>query len=174
MRSIIQNSLFIALSVILLSCTTPAPVRTSGPVSSSDPVYTEPAAEASSNSSIENAILSNVNSYRRSRGLGALQMVAAASQQAYNHSRNMATGRTAFGHDGFDARVTAIRSSIGSISGWAENVAYGNLSAKGVVDVWLNSPGHKKNIEGNYNLTGIGVYKDRQGTLYFTQIFLKK
>ena len=160
--------MFIVLSVILLSCSTPLPVRTS------DPVSPEPKVETSSNSSMENAILANVNAYRRSKGLGALQMLSVATQQAYNHSRNMATGRTAFGHDGFDARVDAIRASIGSVYGWAENVAYGNLSAKGVVDVWLNSPGHRKNIEGNYNLSGIGVYKDSEGTLYFTQIFLKK
>lgn len=158
---------------MLLSCSTPAPVRTSGQPATSGPGSLETSAEASTNSTMENAILVNVNAYRRTKGLGALQMANAATQQAYNHSKNMATGRTAFGHDGFNARIDAIKATMGSLSGWAENVAFGNLSAKGVVDVWLNSPGHRKNIEGNYNLTGIGVYKDRQGTFYFTQIFLK-
>ena len=107
-------------------------------------------------------------------GKEPLQMLDAASKQAYKHSYNMATGKTAFSHNGFDQRIYAIGQSIGRSSASAENVAYGNLTARGVVDVWLNSPGHKKNIEGNYNLTGIGVSKDRQGILYFTQIFLRK
>jgi len=101
-------------------------------------------------------------------------MLGVASEQAYKHSNNMATGKTAFSHNGFNQRVSAIEQSIGRTSASAENVASGVLTAKGVVDVWLNSPGHKKNIEGGYNLTGVGVAKDRQGTLYFTQIFLRK
>jgi uncharacterized protein YkwD len=55
----------------------------------------------------------------------------------------------------------------------AENVAFGSSTAKEVVDGWLNSPGHKKNIEGNYKLTGIGVARDQQAKLYFTQIFAR-
>jgi len=39
------------------------------------------------------------------------------------------------------------------------------------VDGWLNSPGHKKNIEGNFTLTGIGYARDHKGNIYFTQIF---
>ena len=59
--------------------------------------------------------------------------------------------------------------------GIAENVGY-NMGysdpAGRVVERWLNSPGHKKNIEGNYNLTGIGVIQADQVTYYFTQIFV--
>lgn len=61
----------------------------------------------------------------------------------------------------------------GWITASAENVAYGQLSAKEVVKGWLNSPGHKKkNIEDNYTLTGIGVYTDKKGVIFFTQIFV--
>jgi uncharacterized protein YkwD len=48
------------------------------------------------------------------------------------------------------------------------------LTAHKVVDGWLHSPGHKKNIEGDYNFTGIGVSKDKNGRIYYTQIFLRK
>ena len=48
------------------------------------------------------------------------------------------------------------------------------MNAKQVVNMWLNSDGHRKNIEGNYNLTGIGVVKGKDGALYFTQIFVNK
>jgi len=109
-------------------------------------------------------------------GLGSLQMLNAASTQAYQHSKDMATGKTGFGHNGFEQRVQAIKKTMGVsiMSASAENVAYGELSAREVVNGWLNSSGHKRNIEGNYNLTGIGVAKDRSGTLFFTQIFLRK
>jgi uncharacterized protein YkwD len=60
------------------------------------------------------------------------------------------------------------------MSASAENVAYGQLSAQAVVKGWINSAPHRKNMEGNYTLTGIGLYKDRKGVIYFTQIFLRK
>ena len=52
--------------------------------------------------------------------------------------------------------------------------AMGILSAGEVVNMWLNSPGHKRNIEGNFTLTGIGIAEADNGYLYFTQIFLRK
>ncbi len=42
-----------------------------------------------------------------------------------------------------------------------------------MVEQWLTSPGHKRNIVGNYNITGIGIARDKQGKLYYTQIFLR-
>lgn len=59
----------------------------------------------------------------------------------------------------------------------AENVAYNRGYTDPVakaVEGWLNSSGHRRNIEGNYNLTGIGVAKNSQGAYYFTQIFILK
>ncbi len=130
--------------------------------------------ETVTNGNMEEGILANVNAYRRSKGLANLQMSGAASQQAELHSRNMATGKTAFSHDGFSQRITTISNAIGKTSAAAENIAYGSTTARQVVDGWIKSSGHRKNIEGNYNLTGIGVYSDAKGVLYFTQIFLKK
>ena len=139
----------------------------------SSSIAAKPADEISSGS-MEKDILGYVNQHRRSIGLSILQMVDVAAQQAYNHSKNMALRKTGFGHNGFDQRMLVISKTVGSISASAENVAYGELSAAEVVKVWLNSPNHKKNMEGSYMYTGIGVYKDRQGTIFFTQIFYRK
>lgn len=149
---------------ILLSCAPKTIPQSSDPVSERN----------SAPAIVERDILKYVNEHRHSMGLLALQPLDAATGQAEKHSRDMATGRSAFGHDGFEQRVQAIKKSFGWISASAENVAYGNLTAKEVVKGWLNSPGHKKNIEGNYLQTGIGVYRDRKGVTYFTQIFIKK
>lgn len=124
---------------------------------------------------MEKGILYYVNEHRKSIGKPALQMLDAANAQAAIHSRNMAQKKTPFSHDGFETRVATINKQTASnYGGAAENVAYGEMTAEEVVDGWLHSPGHKKNIEGNYNLTGIGVSKDRNGTVFYTQIFLRK
>ena len=119
-----------------------------------------------------NDILSYVNAYRQKKGLPALAMNAVISAQAQKHSENMAAHRTAFGHNGFQTRMNNISSQLGGANATAENVAFGNMDAKQVVDTWLTSPGHKANIEGPYNLTGIGIAADSKGNLYFTQIFI--
>lgn len=125
-------------------------------------------------SGMEDKILYYVNQHRKEVGKPPLQMLNAASAEAAKHSSNMASRKTGFGHDGFETRIATIRKSFGTVSAAAENVAYGQLSAKEVVDGWINSSGHRKNMEGSYTYTGIGVAKDRSGTIFFTQIFLRK
>ncbi len=124
--------------------------------------------------SLEQSVLQLINEHRKSIHLNSLQMMNEITVQAFYHSKEMAEQKVAFGHAGFESRVDNIRKSIGFIFGWAENVAAGQTSAKEVVSEWLHSPGHKKNIEGNYNFTGIGICKDANGMLYFTQIFIQK
>jgi uncharacterized protein YkwD len=119
-------------------------------------------------------ILYYINQYRASIGLSELQLINSASEQATKHSIEMANRSTPFGHDGFDERIDNITKKLGFVHASAENVAYGKLTAKEVVNLWLNSPGHKTNIEGNYALTGIGVAKDENGLVFYTQIFLRK
>jgi len=119
-------------------------------------------------------ILTLINQHRKTLGLSELQALNVANAEAQQHSVDMVKGTTPFGHDGFESRVADIRKVTGFISGAAENVAYGNLTAAEVIDGWLHSPGHKKNIEGNYNLTGIGTVQREDGVIFFTQIFIKK
>jgi uncharacterized protein YkwD len=119
-------------------------------------------------------ILKYVNEYRNSLGLPALKMLRYASQLAARHSNDMAQKKVGFGHTGFDKRVNAIARSLGqnAVAG-AENVAYGYLDAKAVVNGWINSPPHRKNMQGNYNLTGIGIAQAKDGTVFFTEIFIR-
>ncbi len=125
-------------------------------------------------STMSNDILYHVNEYRKKKGLGILKGIALADEQAALHSKNMALKKTAFGHDGFEDRIQRISKSTGTIMAAAENVAYGKLSAEEVVKGWINSPGHKKNIEGTFTQTGIGVYQDNKGVIFFTQLFIRQ
>lgn len=53
-----------------------------------------------------------------------------------------------------------------------ENVAYGQKTAKEVMNAWMNSPGHRANIlNSNYKELGIGVY-EKNGTYYWSQLFI--
>ena len=119
---------------------------------------------------MEGEILKYVNEDRTAHGLSLLQMNSMESSLAARHSHDMAVGKVKFGHEGFNARAKAIQKAVGSLA-IGENVASGPMTAREVVDGWLHSPGHKKNIEGNFTLTGIGYAADKKGNIYFTQIF---
>lgn len=123
---------------------------------------------------VDEDILFYVNKFRRSKGLKPLELHTVLSKEARSHSKAMATGKTGFGHDGFESRIDDISKSIGTVRAAAENVAYGNLSAEAVVDGWIKSPGHRKNMLGDFNLIGIGTAKGKGNIVYFTQIFVNK
>jgi uncharacterized protein YkwD len=123
---------------------------------------------------LEQSVFQQINQYRQQKGLAALTLNDTITQQARQHSQDMANSR-AISHNGFDARIKAIGSKI-SWRGAAENVAYNAGFSDPVgqaVNGWLKSPGHLQNIVGNYNLTGIGVSQNSQGEYYFTQMFIR-
>ena len=56
-----------------------------------------------------------------------------------------------------------------------ENIAKGQTSPAQVVNSWMNSQGHRENIlSTKFTDIGIGVAKDSNGTLYWTQMFIGK
>ena len=159
------------VSLALLSClvTDASSVQSKVPVKKT---YTFTVAPAS-NAGMADEILKYINDYRRKKGLPALSMNASINAEAQRHSENMAARRTSFSHNGFQGRIKRIASALnGGIGNAAENVAMGRSSARDVVNDWLTSSMHKRNIEGHYNITGIGVAADKKGVLYFTQIFV--
>jgi uncharacterized protein YkwD len=124
--------------------------------------------------SMEDQILYYTNKFRESKGLPPLQLDETISREARDHSQDMANGRTGFGHEGFEERVDHVTKKLGRVASAAENVAYGNLDAEGVVNGWIKSPGHRKNMLGTYNLIGIGAAKGKGNIIFFTQVFIKK
>jgi len=123
---------------------------------------------------MEQSILDEVNAYRATKRLKPLQMVSLISEAALKHSKDMGSKKVAFGHDGFDSRMDKVMGKIENANACAENVAFGKFTAQEVVKRWIQSPGHRKNIEGTYNLTGIGVARGKDGYPYFTQIFINQ
>ncbi|QEH42806.1 CAP domain-containing protein [Chitinophaga sp. XS-30] len=157
---ILVLSVAVFLSSQALACSKPVSGAATGTVRSSG--------------NMEEDILYYVNKYRKSKGLAALVMNEVLNTEARGHSRSMANGRSAFGHDGFESRIDDISKKLGRVSAAAENVAYGNLNAEAVVNGWIKSPGHRKNMLGNFNMIGIGTAKGKGNITYFTQIFINK
>ena len=55
-----------------------------------------------------------------------------------------------------------------------ENIAMGQRSPQEVVNAWMNSSGHRRNIlNSSYNQIGVGLATNSQGRLYWTQHFIK-
>lgn len=130
--------------------------------------------QMSTETQLQQSVLDEVNLYRKNKNLAPLQLISTISSEALRHSKNIADGRVAFGHDGFEGRTKRLMSQITGSNAIAENVAYGKFTAQEVVSRWIQSAGHRQNIEGKYTLTGIGIIRRNDGYLYFTQIFINK
>ena len=162
MRASAAVALVFALALVSASCgslTKPPASPTTAP------------SRISTASAYDDAILALVNAHRQRIGRAALTHSEVIWAQANRHSRNMAAGAVAFGHDGFDARSSAIFAALGSTGTVSENVATGLTSAEAVVAGWLGSPGHKANIESSATRTGISAVQSAAGVWYYTQIF---
>lgn len=123
---------------------------------------------------LENSIFTQINRHRATKRLPALTRDSRIDSESRKHSQNMASGKTRFSHDGLAQRIQTTKIPW---RGYAENVAYnkGHSDPAAVaVKGWLNSPGHRRNIDGQYNLTGIGVAVNSKGEIYFTQIFMQR
>ncbi|MBA2369951.1 MAG: CAP domain-containing protein [Candidatus Protochlamydia sp.] len=60
---------------------------------------------------------------------------------------------------------------------FGENVAYSENYADPVkiaIDGWMKSQGHKENILGDFEESGIGVAISKDGKFYITQLFAKR
>ncbi|NJK37850.1 MAG: CAP domain-containing protein [Oscillatoriales cyanobacterium RM2_1_1] len=123
---------------------------------------------------MEQAIYQQVNQYRADQNLPPLKSNPQIAQQSRNHSLAIARGQVPMGHTGFERRADIIGQSI-PYQQIAENVAFNsgyNDPAIEAVKGWIKSDGHRRNIKGEYDLTGVGVARNPQGEYYFTQIFV--
>lgn len=125
---------------------------------------------------LERQVFALINEYRHDHELPALSWNDAIAGAARGHSRDMAEGRVDFGHDGFSDRIGHLRDALGRVAGAGENVLLTDDPrdlARSAVTEWLHSPPHLHNIRGNFSYSGIGVWESADGTIYFTQIFLR-
>jgi uncharacterized protein YkwD len=116
-----------------------------------------------------------VNQHRASRGLSQLSVATAPTNSAVWKARHMARYLYMTHDDPAPpvARTTVQRmEACGVTGGWGENIAYGYASPEAVMQGWLNSPGHRANIENaSYRTIGVGAATSSTGRVYWAQAF---
>ena len=124
---------------------------------------------------LEHDVARLVNEHRSVHHLATLTLDTAVAAIARAHSMAMARGRAPLGHDGFADRAKRVEAFL-TFKEIAENVALndytGARTVRVAVDGWLRSPHHRENIEGAFDITGVGIARSRNGTFYYTQLFV--
>ena len=114
-----------------------------------------------------------INEYRVSQGLNALQVVNHISFKSEEHNEYMIS-KNVVNHDYFEARSNNIIQVLGAVK-VGENIAYNFSTPNSALHAWLNSPGHKANLEGDYTHFGISItVNPTTGKKYYTNMFMKK
>lgn len=154
---------------------TPSPSANVSPLAEKSPSEEEKKFEEADFPEITQTIHQKVNEFRQSQGLPPLEYSPVISEEAREHSEEMAENPNTISHRKFDDRISDIREKL-SFSGAAENVAANlNYESPGekAVEGWIKSPTHRKNMLGDYTMSGIGVYKTGNDRYFFTQIYWK-
>lgn len=117
-------------------------------------------------------ILSLVNAERAKAGVSPLTIDASAERAANTRAQEI---QQSFSHtrpngSGFSSALTEAGVSFRA-SG--ENIAYGQNSPQEVMQVWMNSEGHRANIlKRDFTSIGIGHTETGNGVDYWTQLFV--
>lgn len=115
-----------------------------------------------------------INNHRVSIGAKPLIDDSDMSQIAEAHSQQMADGVVSFGHTNFSGRCSDARNFLGGGNLCAENVAMGQKTPQDVFNSWMNSSGHRANIENKrFTHSGFGFAKSVSGKYYWTHLFLE-
>lgn len=128
---------------------------------------------------LEQQCLDEINQVRRRSGLTRLMFSEDLLPVAREYSRRMAEQHF-FSHSDPEGRTVRERVDEADIR-WrmiGENLAFSSGYVNPVaasLHGWMESPGHRRNIlEPDFNLTAIGVWINSDGTVYFTEIFLRQ
>lgn len=119
------------------------------------------------NAAFEQRVVDLVNQHRASIGLPPLRRNANLDYAARYHAADMAE-ENYFDHDTYDGwggttyvcnTWTRLRLYYPNYNGAGENIAAGYSTPEAVMQGWLNSPGHRANIErASFNEIGVGYY----------------
>jgi uncharacterized protein YkwD len=112
------------------------------------------------------------NNARAETKLPALELDAKLVEAAQLHARDMSEHQK-LSHQGSDGSTPAERVKRQSFHSLrtAENIAFGQRTVEAVVKTWLNSPGHKRNMLGDYSRIGAAKSTDKQGEPYWCVVF---
>ncbi|KAA9030613.1 CAP domain-containing protein [Niallia endozanthoxylica] len=150
------------------SPTTQTPVEQQAPATEQQTPQT-----TSALSEYEQKVVDLTNQERAKNGLAPLQVDTELSKVAREKSLDMAN-KGYFSHTSptYGSPFDMMKQFGISYRAAGENIAMGQRSPEEVVQAWMNSEGHRKNIL-SANFTHIGVGHSQQGN-YWTQMFIGK
>ena len=120
----------------------------------------------------QSEMLAMINEHRERMGLNSVSPNQPAFNEASQHNNYMIS-RGKISHDNFQDRANKLTGETGAL-GVAENVGKGNISVQQAFLGFLDSPEHRKNIEGDFTHVGISIKTDPEtGEFYHAQIFIK-
>lgn len=121
---------------------------------------------------IRERLVARHNEARAGEKLRTLQVSRKLQEAAQKHAEDMAE-RSEMTHKGEDGSTPAerIKAEGYRYRRVGENIAYGQFSIKKVMEGWLDSPPHKKNILGSFSQIGVGYAKGKGGTPYWCVTF---
>ncbi|KEF35997.1 spore coat assembly protein SafA/uncharacterized protein, YkwD family [Schinkia azotoformans MEV2011] len=126
--------------------------------------------------SIETQAIQLTNQQRAKYGLPALATDWELSRVARYKSVDM-RDKNYFSHTSptYGSPFTMMKNFGIRYTAAAENIAAGQTSPQGVVNSWMNSPGHRQNIlDSRMTHIGVGYAKGGSYQHYWTQMFIKK
>ncbi|WP_396632988.1 CAP domain-containing protein [Maribacter sp. R86514] len=128
-------------------------------------------ASSKMHSKMEANLFELINNYRLSIGLNPFEFESITYYYAIRHTNYMISkGITS--HDMFTKRASGIAKRTDAVF-VAENVARNYDTIEEAFDAWLDSKGHRKNIEGDFNYSAISIVENSDGNYYYTQIFVR-
>lgn len=133
------------------------------------------AAPAETQPSLEEQVIALSNQERAAHGCGPLTLDDTLASAALAHSQDMAA-RNYFSHTSADGRSPGDRISEAGYrwTSWAENLAGGQQTPEEVVDAWMSSTGHRRNLLNcALEEVGIGIAENSRSRykIYWTQDF---
>lgn len=120
---------------------------------------------------IEAELFETINNHRSSIGLTEMEFESSSYYYASLHTEYMIE-KGVTSHAKFEERAANIANRTGAIF-VAENVARNYETIQEAFEAWLESSGHRKNIEGDYYFSAISIKPNNNGDLYFTQVFYR-
>ena len=121
-------------------------------------------------------VVNLVNQERSKRGLEPYQHHSKLAHVAQKKAEDMRDNNY-FSHQSptYGSPFEMLKQFNVQYSAAGENIARGQRSAEEVMDSWMNSPGHRKNIlSEKYTHIGVGLAKNEQGVHYWVQMFIRK
>ena len=152
-----------------------AEAQRSEPSEGSKAAQSSKAGASSASTSFAGQVIKLTNKERAKSGCKALRSNSLLKSAAQKHSVDMAR-KDYFSHTGKDGRSPFDRMTDAgySFAAAAENIAAGQRTPADVVEGWMNSAGHKKNILNcAYTEIGVGYAKGGSYGTYWTQDFGK-